>query len=192
MFFIKKIRWLIFRLFETHPNIQDTFPSFKGVSLDELMNSRSLYLHAKRVMAAVESTISALDDAEVLVESLTSLGRRHRSWSIREEHFKVLKEQTKNLGLFAEMVMALVYKRAWTINCGGYSLNDKISGSVLWHKNATGAKTHIKSNCVICWSGDVWYLSFWYVKYYERVSERSLFTVFVVSLALKLKKLKET
>lgn len=57
------------------------------------MNSRSLYLHAKRVMAAVESTISALDDAEVLVESLTNLGRRHRPWSIREEHFKVLKEQ---------------------------------------------------------------------------------------------------
>ena len=54
------------------------------------MNSRSLYLHAKRVMAAVENTISALDDAEVLVVSLTNLGRRHRCWSIREEHFKVI------------------------------------------------------------------------------------------------------
>ena len=104
-FLIGKINWFILRLFETHPNIQDTFPSFKGVSLDELMNSRSLYLHAKRVMAAVESTISALDDAEVLVESLTNLGRRHRPWSIREEHFKVLKEQMINLGL-SEMIMA--------------------------------------------------------------------------------------
>ncbi|XP_078345231.1 neuroglobin-like [Oculina patagonica] len=83
---------LFIRLFETHPNIQDTFPTFKGVSLDELMNSRSLYLHAKRVMAAVESTISALDDAEVLVESLTNLGRRHQPWSVREEHFKVVGE----------------------------------------------------------------------------------------------------
>ena len=81
---------LSLRLFETHPNIQDTFPTFKGVSLDELMNSRSLYLHAKRVMAAVESTISALDDAEVLVESLTNLGRRHKPWFVREEHFKVI------------------------------------------------------------------------------------------------------
>ena len=53
------------------------------------MNSRSLYLHAKRVMAAVESAICALDDAEVLVESLTNLGRRHQPWSVREEHFKV-------------------------------------------------------------------------------------------------------
>ena len=101
MFLIWKIRhgWFFLRLFETHPNIQDTFPTFKGVSLDELMNSRSLYLHAKRVMAAVESTISALDDAEVLVESLTNLGRRHRCWSIREEHFKVLKVRITNLGL---------------------------------------------------------------------------------------------
>ena len=54
------------------------------------MNSRSLYLHAKRVMAAVENTINALDDGEVLwMESLTSLGRRHQVWFVREEHFKV-------------------------------------------------------------------------------------------------------
>ncbi|KAJ7380386.1 hypothetical protein OS493_008842 [Desmophyllum pertusum] len=83
---------MFMRLFEMHPNIQDTFPTFKGVSLDELMNSRSLYLHAKRVMASVESAISALDDAEVLVESLTNLGRRHQPWSVREEHFTVVGE----------------------------------------------------------------------------------------------------
>lgn len=81
--------FLTFRLFQTHPNIQDTFPSFKGVTLDEMMNSRSLYLHAKRVMAAVEQTICSLDDAEVLIETLTKLGRRHQPWSINEEHFKV-------------------------------------------------------------------------------------------------------
>ncbi|KAJ7380385.1 hypothetical protein OS493_008841 [Desmophyllum pertusum] len=75
-----------------HPNIQDTFPTFKGVRLDELMNSRSLYLHAKRVMAAVENAISALDDMEVLVESLTRLGQRHRLWFVREEHFTVVGE----------------------------------------------------------------------------------------------------
>ena len=93
--------------------MQDIFPTFKGVSLDQLMNSRSLYLHAKRVMAVVESSISALDDAEVLVESLTDLGRKHLPWSIREEHFKVLKERKTNLGLVS-MIMALFYKRAST------------------------------------------------------------------------------
>ena len=40
-------------------------------------------------MAAVENTINALDDGEVLLESLTSLGRRHQVWLVREEHFKV-------------------------------------------------------------------------------------------------------
>lgn len=80
------------RLFETHPNIQDTFPTFKGVSLDELMNSRSLYLHAKRVMTAVENAINALDDGEVLTESLTSLGQRHQAWSVTEDHFAVVGE----------------------------------------------------------------------------------------------------
>lgn len=83
---------MFMRLFETHPNIQDTFPTFKGVSLDELMNSRSLYLHAKRVMAAVENAINSLDDGEVLTESLTSLGQRHQAWSVTEDHFAVVGE----------------------------------------------------------------------------------------------------
>ena len=73
------------------------------------MNSRSLYLHAKRVMAAVESTISALDDADVLVESLANLGRRHRPWSIREEHFKVLKNTITNLGLVSMILTHFLY-----------------------------------------------------------------------------------
>ena len=53
------------------------------------MNSRSLYLHAKRVMAAVENAINSLDDGEVLTESLTSLGQRHQAWSVTEDHFAV-------------------------------------------------------------------------------------------------------
>lgn len=81
---------MFMRLFKTHPNIQDTFPSFKGVSLDELMNSRSLYLHANRVMAVVENAISALDDADEVIDSLTNLGKKHQPWSLTQEHFRVL------------------------------------------------------------------------------------------------------
>ena len=80
---------MFFRLFKTHPNIQDAFPSFKGVSLDELMNSRSLYLHANRVMAVVENAISALDDADEVIDSLTNLGKKHQPWSLTQEHFRV-------------------------------------------------------------------------------------------------------
>ena len=80
-----------YRLLELNPDIQDTFPSFKGVALDELMNSRSLFLHSKRLMAAVEKAVSSLEDGQEIVERLTDLGQRHIAISITEKHFKVRK-----------------------------------------------------------------------------------------------------
>lgn len=79
----------LYRLLELNPDIQDTFPSFRGVALDELMNSRSLFLHSKRLMAAVEKAVSSLEDGQEIVERLTDLGRRHIAISITEKHFKV-------------------------------------------------------------------------------------------------------
>ncbi|PFX27021.1 hypothetical protein AWC38_SpisGene8312 [Stylophora pistillata] len=78
------------RLLELNPNLQDAFPSFRGVSLDELMNSRSLFLHSKRLMAVVEEAVSSLDDAKELIEDLTNLGERHLAMSITEKHLKNL------------------------------------------------------------------------------------------------------
>ena len=65
------------------------------------MNSRSLYLHAKRVMAAVENAINSLDDGEVLCESLTSLGQRHQAWSVTEDHFAVNYQFTETVEMCA-------------------------------------------------------------------------------------------
>ena len=72
-----------------NPDLQDTFPTFRGVALDELMNSRSLFLHSKRLMAAIESAISSLDDGQEFLEYLTNLGQRHIAISIADKHFKV-------------------------------------------------------------------------------------------------------
>jgi len=80
---------LLYRLLQLNPNLQDTFPSFKGVALDELMNSRSLFLHSKRLMEALEIAISSLDDGQDFTEYLTHLGERHTAISITENHFKV-------------------------------------------------------------------------------------------------------
>ncbi len=77
------------RLLQLSPNLQDTFPSFKGVALDELMNSRSLFLHAARLMAVVEDAVSSLDDAQRFIDDLTKLGERHLAMSINEKHLKV-------------------------------------------------------------------------------------------------------
>ena len=55
------------------------------------MNSRSLFLHSKRLMAVVEDTVLSLDDAKELIEDLTNLGERHLAMSITEKHLKVRK-----------------------------------------------------------------------------------------------------
>ena len=80
---------LFLRLLQLNPNLQDAFPSFRGVALDDLMNSRSLFLHSKRLMTVVEDAISSLDDAKELIADLMNLGERHLAMSITEKHLKV-------------------------------------------------------------------------------------------------------
>ena len=53
------------------------------------MNSRSLFLHSKRLMGAVENAISSLDDGQDFIDYLKSLGERHIAITITEKHFKV-------------------------------------------------------------------------------------------------------
>lgn len=76
-------------MFEVNPSLQDTFPVFKGKELKDVLNSRSLYLHAKRVMSAVENAVSALNDAEAFTRYLENLGARHIPWHVQKEHFNV-------------------------------------------------------------------------------------------------------
>lgn len=77
------------RLFEMNPSLQDTFPAFKGRELKDILNSRSLYLHAKRVMGAVENAVSSLNDSEAFTNYLANLGARHIPWNMQKEHFNV-------------------------------------------------------------------------------------------------------
>ena len=79
----------LFRLFESNPRIQEIFPAFKSLKLEDVINSRSLYLHVKRVMNAMENAVLSLNDAEVSIEYLMNLGERHQPWSVRLEHFDV-------------------------------------------------------------------------------------------------------
>ncbi|XP_001641645.2 neuroglobin-1 [Nematostella vectensis] len=80
------------RLFDVNPNMQDTFPNFKGKELKDILNSRSLYLHAKRVMVAVENAVTVLDDAETFESYLINLGGRHLPWGVTKDHFGVVGE----------------------------------------------------------------------------------------------------
>ena len=88
---IQKMEYFTFsrRLLQLNPNLQDTFPSFRGVALEELMNSRSLFLHSQRLMAVVENAVSSLNDAQEFIEHLMRLGERHLAMSVTEKHLKV-------------------------------------------------------------------------------------------------------
>ncbi|KAK3736504.1 hypothetical protein QZH41_009390, partial [Actinostola sp. cb2023] len=83
---------LFARLFEVNPNLQNTFPAFKGLEIKDILNSRSLYLHAKRVMNAIENAVSSLNDAEVFTNYLANLGDRHIPWNVQKEHFNIVGE----------------------------------------------------------------------------------------------------
>ncbi|CAH3164284.1 unnamed protein product, partial [Pocillopora meandrina] len=68
---------------------QDIFPAFKSLKLEAVINSRSLYLHVRRVMNALENAAFSLYDEEVFIEYLRNLGERHKTWPVRLEHFDV-------------------------------------------------------------------------------------------------------
>ena len=68
----------VFRFFMFNPRIQDIFPAFKSLKLEAVINSRSLYLHVRRVITALENVFSE-NDAEVFIEYLINFGERHEA-----------------------------------------------------------------------------------------------------------------
>ena len=62
----------------SNPRIQDIFPAFKSLKLEAVINSRSLYLHVRRVITALENVFSE-NDAEVFIEYLMNFGEGHEA-----------------------------------------------------------------------------------------------------------------
>ena len=48
---------ILFQTFESNPRVQDIFPAFKNLKLEAVINSRSLYLHVRRVMTALKMCV---------------------------------------------------------------------------------------------------------------------------------------
>ena len=72
-----------------NPSAQILFPNLKDVPLEQLRTSRSLFLHARRVMTAVENAVSSMDDTEVFVVYLRELGGRHAHHLMKTKLFDV-------------------------------------------------------------------------------------------------------
>lgn len=86
----KKICILIVnRLFETHPEVQDVFLPFKGLSKVEMEHSKQLRTHALRVMCFVEKCIARIDQPEKLIALCLELGSKHQRYGAPVEYLDV-------------------------------------------------------------------------------------------------------
>lgn len=80
-------------LFETHPEVQESFMPFKDVSTTELEYNAILRSHALRVMGTVDKCISRLGSKDKLVELMTELGKRHQNYTVKPEYIDLMGPQ---------------------------------------------------------------------------------------------------
>ena len=77
------------RLFEAHPDVQDVFMPFKGLTKDDLQHSNQLRSHALRVMGTVEKCLARIDEPKKLEQVLSDLGSRHVMYNAKVDYIDV-------------------------------------------------------------------------------------------------------
>ena len=80
---------LFFRLFETHPDVQDVFMPYKGLSQEDLSHSSTLRDHALRVMGTVEKCLARINEPKKLTDMLHDLGARHVMYTAKVDYIDV-------------------------------------------------------------------------------------------------------
>ncbi|KAK6175299.1 hypothetical protein SNE40_013790 [Patella caerulea] len=81
------------RLFETHPDFQETFLPFRGLSNSDMENSLILKAHALRVMITVDKCLTRIDSPTRLDDLLKGLGHRHISYNVHIDYIDMMGEQ---------------------------------------------------------------------------------------------------
>ncbi|CAD5121361.1 DgyrCDS9883 [Dimorphilus gyrociliatus] len=91
---IEKVGVVMFiQLFETHPDVRDTFTPFRGLPASELQYSSILKAHALRVMGTVEKVLARIDQRPKLIAMLHDLGRKHATYKAKREYFDLIGPQ---------------------------------------------------------------------------------------------------
>lgn len=91
---ISKVGTVTFiRLFDSHPDVQNSFMPFRGLSNKDMESSAILRSHALRVMATVEKCISRLDRPDKSALILTELGQRHSDYQVKPEYIPLMGPQ---------------------------------------------------------------------------------------------------
>ncbi|XP_054712905.1 globin D, coelomic-like isoform X1 [Uloborus diversus] len=80
-------------LFETHPDVQDVFMPFKGLSVEELRHSKELRAHGLRVMGFVQKVVARLDEPEKSEQLLKELGRNHVMYGAKVDYVDLIGPQ---------------------------------------------------------------------------------------------------
>ncbi|EEB14769.1 Globin D, coelomic, putative [Pediculus humanus corporis] len=80
-------------LFETHPDVQESFMSFSGVDIEDLKHSKQLRAHALRVMAFVQKAVARLHEPEKLETLLKELGRKHVGYGAKQKYVELVGPQ---------------------------------------------------------------------------------------------------
>ena len=76
-------------MFEKHPDVQNLFVHFRGLSSDELRSSERLRDHGLKVMNTVDKCIARLDKVDKLEKLLYELGQKHVIYNIKIEYLDV-------------------------------------------------------------------------------------------------------
>ena len=77
------------RLFKKVPGVQSQFKGFADKSLEELKVSKRFAAHGTTVLKTIDSYIENLDDIEVVLAMLETLGINHKNRGIPTKYFDV-------------------------------------------------------------------------------------------------------
>ncbi|XP_020605620.1 cytoglobin-2-like [Orbicella faveolata] len=76
------------RFLSMNPKLKSSFSSFKNISVDDINKSND---HPRRLMAAIENSVSSLDDPETFAGYVLELGRRHArlKFKLSKSHVRI-------------------------------------------------------------------------------------------------------
>jgi len=78
------------KLFESHADIQNYFPSMKKLSTCDLDMTRKIKEHSGRVMGLVRLYVENINDIEKIAPNIESLGKAHFTRGIKSEYIDVM------------------------------------------------------------------------------------------------------
>ncbi|XP_068697893.1 globin-like [Montipora foliosa] len=120
------------RFLTEYPTFKSLFPEFKDIPLHKV-NKRNV--HVKRLVAALEKTVSSLDDVETFQRYLFELGRRHADLRIKptKSQFRKLKLAVlDSMKEFSSSIWSSEAEDSWGL------LFDVVASIMLTGINSTG------------------------------------------------------